>query len=182
MLFILIGVYAIQKMDILLNGRDVDLKKMTTTNALTSEDQFDYTNGFNFAVGLVTYDGNRESEEDPTIGELVFNHYKWGLDKDGNYFSGRYRINSHRCTPEELGLGQTARNFSMFPIETNFSRDIDLYQKKFICPDKEDLLIFGDYNTQDTQIFNVQFIKCHDRPDCKTPDEITKTLRNKYIL
>ena len=81
-LFILIGLYAIQKMDILLNGRDVDLKKVTTTNALTSKDKFDYINGFNFAVGLVSYDGNREPEEDPTVGELVFNHYKWGLDKD----------------------------------------------------------------------------------------------------
>ncbi len=70
----------------------------------------------------------------------------------------------------------------MFPMEANFDRDIELYQKKFICPDLEDLKIFGDFSTQAAQLFNVQFIKCHDRPDCKTPEEITKILRNKFIL
>ncbi len=78
---------------------------------------FDYTNGFNTAVAYISYDGNREPEDDPTVGELVFNHYKWGQNPDGSYFSGRFRIKSHRCTPEELGLVPNADTFSMFPIE-----------------------------------------------------------------
>ncbi len=43
----------------------------------------------------------------------------------------------------------------MFPMEANFDRDIELYQKKFFCPDLEDLNIFGDFNTQSAQLFNV---------------------------
>ena len=70
----------------------------------------------------------------------------------------------------------------MFKMVDHYKQDFELYQKKFFCPNQEDLRIFGDYNTEKGQLFNVQFIKCHDRPDCKKPEEITRILRDKYIL
>ena len=70
----------------------------------------------------------------------------------------------------------------MFPMDTNFDSDFRTYQKAFICADQDDLYINGDYNSKTARLFNIQFIKCHDRPDCKKPDEITKILRDKFII
>ena len=36
-----------------------------------------------------------------------------------------------------------------------YLRDMDMYKKKFFCPDQEDLRIFGDYNSERAQIFNI---------------------------
>ena len=70
----MISAYALQKLDILINNRDVDLITMTTFNALTFEDQFDASMGLNFAAALIAYSGKPEPIDDPTVGELVFNH------------------------------------------------------------------------------------------------------------
>ncbi len=47
---------------------------MTTFNALTFEDRFDSSMGLNFAAAFITYNGKPEPIDDPTVGELVFNH------------------------------------------------------------------------------------------------------------
>lgn len=70
----------------------------------------------------------------------------------------------------------------MFPMDENFINDYKLYHKKFYCPDLKDLRVFGTFSTERAQLMNVQFIKCHDRPDCKKPEEIDKILRNKFII
>ena len=67
-------------------------------------------------------------------------------------------------------------------MDERYMSDFEVYQKKFYCPDKEDLVIFGDYNTASAQLLNVQFVKCHDRPECKKPEEITEFLRSKFIM
>ena len=36
--------------------------------------------GFNIAFGLTVYDGNKESIEDPDIGEVVAYYRSWGQD------------------------------------------------------------------------------------------------------
>ena len=50
------------------------------------------------------------------------------------------------------------------------------------CVDEDDLTVFGDYNSYKAQQFNVQFVKCHDKPYCKRPDEITEFLKNKFFV
>ena len=44
------------------------------------------------------------------------------------------------------------------------------------------MFIYGDYNADKTSQFNIQFIKCHDRPDCKSDKEITASIKNKYMV
>ncbi len=73
-LFVTISAYFFQKLDILINKRDVDLIQVTTFNAHTYEEQFDASMGLNFAAAFIKYDGKTEPIDDPTIGELVFNH------------------------------------------------------------------------------------------------------------
>ena len=67
-------------------------------------------------------------------------------------------------------------------MSSNSKKDSERLQKKFLCPAVEELRINGDYNTETANLFNLKFIKCHDRPDCKKPEEITKILRGKYII
>ena len=57
------------------------------------------------AVAFTAFDEEKEPILDPTIGELAFKEYKWGV-KDGVPYVNQNRIESqHYCTPEELGLG-----------------------------------------------------------------------------
>ena len=92
-LFLVITAYTLQKLDILLYGRDVDLAMSTSTNAHSVFDEFDASMGLYFAAALTSYDDNREPIDDPTFGELVFNHHRWGRNSDGTVSaSGRKRI------------------------------------------------------------------------------------------
>ena len=120
---------------------------MTASNALTLEDRFDASMGFSFAAGFMGYDGKSEPIDDPTIGEVVFKNYQWGENPDGSTFSYREQIKSHRCTKEELGLDKKTKNTTMFPVSDNFTNDLGVYYKRLYCPNKEDLVIFGDFNT-----------------------------------
>ncbi len=104
LLFLLISAYTLQKLDILIYGRDVDLIFSHKSNALTIKDEFDVSMGLNFAAAFTAYDDNVDPIDDPTVGEVVFNHHKWGRYDNGTVYFGRHRINSHRCTREELGL------------------------------------------------------------------------------
>ena len=91
-LFTLIGLYAFQKFEILVNKRDVNLITVTTSNALNYTDVFDSSMDFNIAAAFSAYDGGTEPIDDPTVGEVVFNHYKWGQNPDGSIYSDRYRL------------------------------------------------------------------------------------------
>ena len=95
-------------------------------------DEFDHSMGLNFAAAFTAYDANQEPIDDPTVGQLVFNHHKWGRNPDGTVFAGRYRINSHRCTPEELGLVDkndttTTEEANMYPMTKGYAGDFEFY-------------------------------------------------------
>ena len=75
LLFLVIGSYTYQKLDILINKRDIDLITMTASHSLTLDERFDASMGFSFAAAFLSYDGNSEPIDDPTVGEVVFNNY-----------------------------------------------------------------------------------------------------------
>ena len=51
------------------------------------------------------FDAEREPIMDPTIGSLVFKYIAWGQQDDNGGFGVEIEeIESHYCTPEELGL------------------------------------------------------------------------------
>ena len=108
--------------------------------------------GFNIAVALTRYDSDVEPFDDPTVGQVVFNHYKWGRNPDGTPFSGRYPINNHRCTRQELGLDGDKTKARFFPSS---DANIEFYHKKFLCLDKEDVELFGDFSSAKAQLLNV---------------------------
>ena len=59
---------------------------------------------------------------------------------------------------------------------------VDLYQKKFVCPDLDSLKLFGDFDSEKGSQIRFEIEKCHDRPDCKSPEEITEYMQGKYLI
>ena len=104
----LVAAYAMQKTEILINRKDIDVLSTVNDSHYNEDFVFKYEDGFNLAVALTAYDSNPEPILDPRIGELVFNHYSWGPNRDGTFGSQRLRIESqHECSREELGLGDS---------------------------------------------------------------------------
>lgn len=127
LLFAIVLLYAFQKTEILIHKENIDILTTINENALTSEDQFTYRNGFNVAVAFTAYDSETEWALDPTYGELVFKHNTWGENDDGTFFSNRETKQSHICSQEELGLTEDKTNAKFFPIEEQSLNAISLY-------------------------------------------------------
>ena len=151
--FILIAVvllFSYLKADVLWNKKDVDVLSTVNDNYFTPDTPgyiIDYkTNGFNIAAAFTAYDSETEEILDPTYGELVFKHYYWGVQEDGNYKAGRKKIASmHKCTPKELGLGDDIKESKFMPTNESNRALVNTYQKKMQCIGEEDLEIFGDF-------------------------------------
>ena len=77
-LTVIVLAYTYQKINVLIDKKDVDVLQTTKFQALTDDDTFSFTNGFNIAVAYTGFDSETEPFDDPTIGSVVFNHYKWG--------------------------------------------------------------------------------------------------------
>ena len=137
---------------------------------------------------------NEEWELDPSYDTLVFNSFEWGIKPDGKVFTERKRLPSHVCTKDELGIevgeetvssdlgsDDKVRFFKAHPQAESYPK---LYRKKFICLDKENLEVFGDYSSTNARQLNVQLIKCAGGPEmgCKTDEQIISYFRNKWIL
>ena len=129
----LVIIFAYLKAVILMHKKDVDILSTSLDNYFTPNDIFDYDNDqLNVAVAFTAYDSETEPILDPSYGELVFNHYNWGVDSDGLYESGRTRIRStHTCSFDELGLGEDVSKSRFMPLYTENAGIIKSYQKKF---------------------------------------------------
>ena len=70
------------------------------------------------------------------------------------------------------------------PVFESSRNEVELYSKKLMCVNRADLRLYGDYNSYKALQFNIQFIKCHDKPAgfCKTDAEIKEFMRDKFIL
>ena len=146
LLFVIL-IYAFVKADVLVNSKDVNVLSTINDMYYTPDDEFTFDNGFNIAAGFTAYDSNPEPILDPTIGEVVFNHFRWGPEPDGSYITERKRIPDHPCSREELGIEEDRSNSMFMPVYESSKGEVDFYWKKFQCVDKENLKIYGDYNS-----------------------------------
>ena len=164
-LFGVIIIFALQKADILINKKDVDILSTVNDKYFDADHVFNHENGFAFAAAFTGYDGNSEPILEPEYGEIVFNHYIWGPQPDGSYTSERKRIQSHTCTSEELGLAdddddgdhdQRKRKNPLFlPVYPSSYDEVKFYSKKMQCASREDYMIYGDFNSYKGSQFNV---------------------------
>ena len=88
-LFLVIGAYAYTKTDAWLMKKNVDIMAARNEEFFDEEYVFGYEQGLNFAIAFTAYDGATEPILDPKYGKVVFNHFSWGDDANGDFFSLR---------------------------------------------------------------------------------------------
>ena len=89
-------------------------------------------------------------------------------------------IPSHICSKEELGIeGDNSLFFPLFEGQVN---QLKTYQKKFLCIAKEEMRVFGDWNSKYARIIDITLTKCHGHTYCKEEHEIKTWLRDKFLL
>ena len=105
----------------------------------------------NFAVAFTAYaESEAENFLDETYARIVFNSYEWGPDEDGKFKTEIKEIPNHACTKEELGIEGDASSF-MTIAQANLA-EVTKFQKKFRCIDKEEMYIYGDYNSEKARL------------------------------
>ena len=187
-LFLLIGtfVYAFQKLIILIERSDFEVKQSVRGNYFTSDDVFTYKNGFNIAFGFTAYDNEQEWILDPTYGELIAYTRGWGTKADGTFFRFFNELETHVCTSTELGLNDDGQyrdgEVKFMPINPASKNFVESYQKKMLCLNEEDLKFYGSWETEDAGLLNIKLRRCHDRPDCKSEEEITEYFKLKFLI
>ena len=101
-IFIITAIFFYTKAMVLYKGSDVTILMTTQEGAFTHNDEFTAREGFFVSDALTEYNSNREVVEDPKYGELIFEHYGWGNEKDIE--SNSKELDSHFCSDEELGF------------------------------------------------------------------------------
>ena len=95
-------------------------------------------------------------------------------------------LEQHDCSEEELGLSPHASEGDSssftYPIFSTSYNEVNTWKKKFRCVKKDDLEIWGDYNSAKAQQLAVKFKFCKDRDDCHSEEETRNWLRRKYIV
>jgi hypothetical protein len=153
-------------------------------------DFYDYNTKFSyeshqlaFAAALSSYSDAREIEDDPRYGTLHLAQYQWGHgdEKDKKYTN----IESHVCTEQELaGLYAKDEDSPFFPLADNHMYDLERERKKFMCPDEDQISIYGQYDMEKGQHFSAVLRTCQDGGDveCASESEIKDWLRGKFIV
>ena len=59
---------------------------------------------------------------------------------------------------------------------------MDFYQKKFKCPNPDQVKIWGDYNSLATQQLSVRFRMCVGHDYCESEENIREWLKRKFVL
>ena len=159
-------------MDVLIHRKDIDILLTKQEFHFSDTDVIGAEQGLNIAVGFTAFDNNQEWILTPQYGELVFNSLSWGSHPNGTFYLERERLDTHRCTREELGLTNDTSNAVFMPFRETQKEFMDFYYSKLLCLSKEDMYINGEFNSKTARQLNVQLLKCTGRPDCKSEDEI----------
>lgn len=75
---------------------------ISTRDAYFDED-YVFSNGLQFAFGITSYDDNRESIEDPSIGTIIAAYKSWGFNEENA--SNFEQLPMRPCTASELKIG-----------------------------------------------------------------------------
>ena len=115
----------------------------------------------------------------------MFQLYEWGPDENGEFGFKFQNLTTHICTEEELGLNDNAKNPNhgqFFKIHPQSLVNVKLYRKKFLCIDREEMSLYGDYNSLSARTMRVQLMRCLGKDYCKSEEEINQFMLDKYLL
>ena len=141
-------------------------------------------------MAFTGYDNEEEWILPREIGTLMFQSYEWGPDENGQFGFKFKNLTTHICTEEELGLNDNKKDPNhgqFFKIHDQSLINVKLYRKKFLCIDKEEIRLYGDYNSLEAQIINVYYERCNNQTivpmnTCHSNEEITNFLKRKFII
>lgn len=179
-LCLLIG-YTVQKCEILINRKDVDILYAVRRDFFSDEQKFTGRQGFNVAVGLTGFDDVKENILLPEYAEIKFAYAAWSVKDDNIEYDGLHFIQSHPCTDAELGLEGTG-HAEFMPIQERSLAYVNLYKRKLLCIERHELEIFGSFNSVRAQNLVVTLERCHGKPYCKSDAEIDDFLKGKYLM
>ena len=144
-IFIVTMIFPYSKAMVLYHASDITIMMNTLEGAIDQEFKFSADDGLFIAAALTEYDSNTEVIEEKRYGELVIEHYGWGYE--GTIGTQTRQVNYHYCSDEELGFTQ-GPDTAIYPIFPSSRAEVETYRKKFKCVDREDLVVWGDYNSQ----------------------------------
>ena len=148
-------------------------------HAFDNDFKFTASNGLFVAAAFTAYDGETEVIEEARYGEMSFEYVGWG---NGEEFadSEYYHIDYDWCTEEQLGLVE-GPNTEAFPIFKQSMNEVKTWKKKFKCPNRDQLQLWGDYNSAKAQNLVINWRWCSG-DNCAPVEEARDWLRNKYIV
>ena len=80
LLVLIIGVYAAQKVGVLVERSDVDIFETELISYFDETYSFGAESHLNLAVAIAAFDDIEEPILDPTIGYLTFKAFEWGVE------------------------------------------------------------------------------------------------------
>lgn len=173
--------YSFTMFNKLIDKSKADIVSFQIENAVPNDEKFSSDEGFYLAAALTEYNKDPEPTEDRRYGQLTFSHYAWNFDSSSDQINGYVPIESHQCSDIELGFNRTDET-KLYPVKESMLDEVRSFKKKFKCIDTEDLVIWGDYNSNTAQQLAVSFVMCKDHEYCKSENEIREWLKNKFIV
>ena len=107
LLFFIISIYTLQKIDVLLNEKDVNIFSALAEGYFDSDYVFGAEQGLNIAVAVtdISYSLFEDQTIDPAYGRIRVLSSAWTLLLEkGEFEVSNTEIETHRCSMEELGL------------------------------------------------------------------------------
>ena len=186
LIFVLVSLtFLYSKIMVLVEVSGVSITQSVAQGALTYDDKFSaLEDGLFLAAALTPYDSKTEPIYDSRYGDLVIEQYGWG--NTGSLETERRALDHHQCSEEELGLSPHDRDNGseshVYPVFESSYKEVYTWRKKFRCMKREDLVIWGDYNSAKAQQISIKFNFCKDRDDCFSEAEIKEWLKRKFIV
>ena len=95
--------------------------------------------GFNLAVVLTS---NKPSQLDPSYGRFEVKKVRFSVDDNFAYQFNNVELETHECSPEELGLSGGSEQHKFWPINKQQERFLNLESaKNFLCVDQSELAV-----------------------------------------
>ena len=143
--FLIVLGYTVQKFDILITRKDVDVAMSVEDTFFAEGDKFTGSQGFNVAIALVGFgDKDERNYLRPEYANIKFEFSDWDVLANQTISWNQTTIESHASSEAELGLTGDHTNF--MPIHETSIDYVKLYKNEFVCLDKHDLEIWGNFN------------------------------------
>ena len=101
---LMVCIFLFHKLLILFDDSATRVTSRIVENAIHETEKFNWEDNLFVAVALTHFKEEEEIIEDPTYGELVFEHFSWDTEARGNFKDSHETIETHPCSEEELGL------------------------------------------------------------------------------